>query len=250
MSGRKWQLNINVTKCNILHLGKKNPKFSYFINNNIIHAADHVRDLGVEIDSNLVFNYHINNILTKAYQRIAVLFKGFVFRDSRLLTKAYVVFVRPILEYCSSVWSPFKIADIDAIEKVQKYFTRKLYGLNTFCYKDRLFILDLESLELRRLKFDLIMYFKIFNNFVDMDSSVFFKLSKNVYNVRTENKLKLHKPAFGNNNFENSFAIRCIDCWNWLPDDVINSASVSIFKQKLNNLNFDKFLKGRALGDI
>ena len=28
----KWQLSINIPKCNVLHLGKKNPRHSYIIN--------------------------------------------------------------------------------------------------------------------------------------------------------------------------------------------------------------------------
>ena len=120
--------------------------------------------------------YTLNRIritLSRAYQRIAILFKGFSSRDPQLLKRAYIVYVRPILEYCSSVWSPHKIRDIEALERVQRYFTRKLYGLKSFTNDDRLNFSDLESLELRRFKVDLIMYFKIMHDHVDVEKSDF-----------------------------------------------------------------------------
>ena len=60
----------------------------------------------------------------------------------------------------------YLLHEVDEIERVQavqvqRYFTRRLQGLKSFSYTDRLFLLDLESLELRRLKADLVMYFKI-----------------------------------------------------------------------------------------
>ena len=70
------------------------------------------------------------------------------------MVRAYKVYVRPILEYCSPVWSPYLLHEVDEIERVQRYFTRRLQGLKSFSYTDRLFLLDLESLELRRLKIE------------------------------------------------------------------------------------------------
>ena len=195
------------------------------MNGHIIQPVAHMRDLGVEVDNHPTFDNHIDNIISRAYQRLAILFKGFVSRNPQLLKRAYIVYVRPILEYCSSVWSPYKIRDIEALERVQRYFTRKLYGLKSFTYIERLNILDLESLELRRLEADLIKYFKIMHNHVDVEKSNFFSLAHNSYSTRGHN-LKLRKSAFGNNCFENIFANRCVSCWNWLPDEMVNKQSI------------------------
>ena len=39
------------------------------------------------------------------------------------------MYVRPILEYNSVVWSPSSKKDTDLIEKVQRRFTKRLFGL-------------------------------------------------------------------------------------------------------------------------
>ena len=74
-----------------------------------------------------------------------------------MLVKAYITYVTPILEYGSVVWSPYKIGDISCIEKVQRSFTKRLPGLKNFTYRNRLAVTNLETLESRRLRADLVM---------------------------------------------------------------------------------------------
>jgi ribonuclease P/MRP protein subunit RPP40 len=76
-----WQLNVNVSKCHILHMGKNNNHHSYLFNNLLINDSNIVSDLGVEIDESLTYNAHINTIVGKAYSRVGVLFKGFATRQ-------------------------------------------------------------------------------------------------------------------------------------------------------------------------
>ena len=82
---------------------------------------------------------------------------------------AELISVRPLLEYCSSVWSPHCVKHISAIESVQRSFTKKLSGMENLSYPERLLALKLESLELRRLKADLIYLYKILFKIVDTD---------------------------------------------------------------------------------
>ena len=70
--------------------------------------------------------------------------------------------------------SPSNVGLIRKIEAVQKRFTKRLLGLNFLDYNERLALLDLESLELRRLKADLCMTYKIIFNLVDLNVDNFF----------------------------------------------------------------------------
>ena len=63
--------------------------------------------------------------------------------------RAFVVYVRPILEYNSVVWSPWLKQDIDQIEKVQRRFTKRLVGMKDLNYDERMYRVGLPSLELR-----------------------------------------------------------------------------------------------------
>ena len=127
-----WQLNINSSKCNIIHLGHNNNKYKYFLNGSPINAPETVTDLGVDVDPLLKFDCHINKIIKKAYSRIAILFKGFASREVQLLKQAYITYIRPVLEYASSVWSPHLLKHINSIERVQKHFIKKFHQFAIF----------------------------------------------------------------------------------------------------------------------
>ena len=103
----EWQFNISVTKCAVLHLGRKNLTYDYALDGLTLPNVREIRDLGVLVNSNLSFSSHYELITAKAHQRAGLpnftLFKS---RDPYLLFRAFTVYFRPLLEYCSPVWSP------------------------------------------------------------------------------------------------------------------------------------------------
>ena len=70
---------------------------------------------------------------------------------------------------------------MNAIENVQRHFTRRITNFKMYNNKTRLFILDLESLQARRVKKDLKMYYKIINGLISLDNKLFFSFSNNLY---------------------------------------------------------------------
>ena len=124
---------------------------------------------------------------------------------------------------------------MEARERVQKYFTKRIHGLKGFDYKERLFILKLESLEVRRLHFDLAMYFKIIHSLVDLNFDDFFAWSHGGVQMRGHN-FKLELKNCNNNLLRFSFANRCVNCWNALPENVVNSSSINMFMYRLKML--------------
>jgi hypothetical protein len=121
-------------------------------------------DLGVEINSDLSFQSHIGSIVSKARQRVGVLFRGFHTRQVSFLKKAYITYIRPLLEYNSNIWNPTHVYLIDLMENVQRAFTKHVKAISKLPYIERLGIFNLEPLELRRLRYDLVQYYKILNN--------------------------------------------------------------------------------------
>ena len=124
-------------------------------------------------------------------------------------------------------------------------FTRKLLQrTNTKynSYEDRLKILGLESLELRRLHSDLITVYKILNNLIDIDFADFFEIKNTDYNLR-HHRLSLKKPIAAKTSIlQNSFKYRVVDTWNSLPENLVTSKSLAIFKIGLKKHSFEQFL--------
>ena len=124
---KMWQLRINTSKCSILQLGPHNPSLSYTLNHNPLPVANSVRDLGLTFNCKLEFDEYINKIVSKAFQLVNLIFRSFVSRCPKILCRAFKTYIRPILEYCTPVWSPYLLCDIKKIESVQRYFTRRLF---------------------------------------------------------------------------------------------------------------------------
>ena len=92
------------------------------------------------------------------------------------MARAFTTFVRPTLEYASTTWSPSKVTQILFLDKVQQNFTKRLPGLTNVPYSERLKILNLQSLEHRRLIIDLTETFKIINNLSSLKFDDFFSV--------------------------------------------------------------------------
>ena len=157
------------------------PHFS--LHNNLLASCSSCRDLGVIVDSRLSFMEHINSIVAKAHLRASQILRCFLSRDPLILIKAFNVYVRPLVEYCSSVWSPTGVGSINKIESVQRWFTKRIKGLSHLSYDERLSKLYSERLELRRLRADLLICFKIVHNIVDLPFNDFFTFN-NLSNTR------------------------------------------------------------------
>jgi len=80
-----------------------------------LSACDSVRDLGVIVNESLTPSNHIAKITTTAHQRVNTLLRSFTSRDVAILVKAFVTYVRPLLEYNTVVWSPHLNGDIHTI---------------------------------------------------------------------------------------------------------------------------------------
>ena len=104
-----------------------------------------VRDLGVIVDSSLKFNSHISYVVAKANSRASLIHKCFVSRNPEILLRAFKVYLRPLLEYATCVWSPHCNYAIDNTEAVQRKFAKRLKGCEDIEYPARLSYLHLHA---------------------------------------------------------------------------------------------------------
>jgi len=61
------------------------------------------------------------------------------------------------------------VGSINKLERVQRRFTKRIPAVAHLSYCDRLKALSLESLEFRRLRYDLVMMYKIVHNLVNLE---------------------------------------------------------------------------------
>ena len=96
--------------------------------------------------------------------------------------------------------------------------------------------LNLTTLELRRIRGDLIQVFKIVHGLDNLKFDDFFKLSN--YSGTRGHSFKLSKQYSRLDVRKFSFSQRVVDEWNGLPDTLVCAVSVNAFKNGL-----DKYFK-------
>ena len=79
----------------------------------------------------------------------------------------YKALVRSHLEYGISVWSPYKMKYIEAIERVERRATKMLPGMDQLTYEERLRKSKLQTLVYRRMRGDMIEVIKILHGLYD-----------------------------------------------------------------------------------
>jgi len=243
----EWQLTINVDKCSVLGLynGRSCVSKCYVINGAILSVSTSINDLGICIDNKLSYNSHISNIVVKAMQRVGLLFRSFLCRDLLFLRKAYITYIRPLLEYNSIIWSPCLKKHIDLLERVQRRFSKRIPSLRSKPYLERLACLDIQPLEVRRLHFDLIYYYKIIHNLTPHNPNNLFSFHNPPSSSRNSASF-IQKPTKGSKTFFSSFCNRSVDCWNSLPQETRSLNSLCSFKSALHSLDLSSFLYGNV----
>ena len=87
--------------------------------------------------------------------------------DEHTFVLLYKSMVRPHVKYGNSIWCPFKLGDIEEIEKIQKRATKLINNLKNKTYRERLLHLKLPTLTFRCMRGDMIEVFKLTHNIYD-----------------------------------------------------------------------------------
>ena len=196
--------------------------------NTVLTSPLTVRDLGIIVDPHLKFTNHIFEIVKKANQRAALIHRSFLSKNPTNLILAYKIYVRPLLEYASPVWNPSQINLINTLEAVQRKFTKRIPGLSDITYSERLKILNLLSLEHRRLQFDLVTCFKIVHTHLCLEAIDFFTFSPN--NRSRGHPYRLIVPLVKSNIKKHFFSCRVVHPWNSLPSTLVTNSNIIHFK--------------------
>ena len=198
----------------------------------LFYDASSIKDLGILISNNCNFREHVHYISSKANRVLGIIKKSFMSRNTRVLLLLYKSKVRPILEFGSILWCPYRDFLSDEIENVQRRFTRLFPDLRTLQYKDRLGQLGLLSLRARRLRYQLIMMYKIMNNGVDVNPEIYFRRPSSRASTRG-NPLKVVPPASNKDCRRYFFTVDIIFHWNCLTEEEVSVRSMLLFKRSV-----------------
>ncbi|KAL0879152.1 hypothetical protein ABMA27_002946 [Loxostege sticticalis] len=242
-------LDLNASKCSVVTFSRKRilVSFDYKLKGVNLQRESIIRDLGVCHDSKLLFDTHINYIISKASKAL-----GFVMRNSKDFTQIktlkilYCALVRSNLEYASQVWNPRYQTYISRIENIQKRFIKYVCFRNNerydssqyldFCKKHHLL-----PLEIRREIADMMFLLRISSGSIDCPEL----LSQVGLRAPTKplryNPL-IYLPPSSSNYRQNTFIWRASNNFNMLSKklnlDLFNTSNASV-KRLMGQLFFN-----------
>ena len=232
---RQWQIGFNINKCGVLHIGNKNEKKEYYMDDKSelkLKRVTNEKDVGVTFEENLKFDQHINNKINKANQLVGMIKRSFSYLDKDMFTTLFKSIVRPHLEYANVIWHPAFKRQMINIEKVQRRATKLIPSLKSLPYEERLRTLNLPSLKYRQIRNDLIQTYKILNNIDNLKQEDFLTLSTS--NTRNAN-LKLYKEYAKTVTRSNFLPLRINNTWNSLSYETRSSENILQFKIGVDN---------------
>lgn len=232
----RFLLKLNLDKCMQITFSRKTSQvqFNYSIQGTVLGVVSQVKDLGVILDSRLMFREHMAVVKGKAFKML-----GYVIRTCRDFTSlstlktVYFSIVRSHLDYCSQIWSPTQKCASDMIEAVQRRFVRFLYykGLvpsapSEYHYLPCLEALTLQSLDSRRICSDLVLLYKIYNNnYGGLSIEAYLREPISTHALRSQRLLmtKLHCSSTLN---------RCVELFNRFNIDLSEFSTMSLSRAR------------------
>ena len=236
----KMKINENKTNCMLLGTNQRLANLSKTTLDLKVNdiALDNVKNqklLGVEIDSHLDYNVHLDKLCKNISSKLALLkrIKRYLNLDYRKLF--YNGYVLPLINYCIVVWSNTSKTNLLRIHKLQKYAAR--------------IILDAAPDAPSKPLFDELNWLNIFEKINYQKSILLYKIkhepspsylhqlfpttysTSRVLRSKTQDNLNIPRP--NTEKFKHSFQYSGARLWNDLPANIRNSNSLYSFKNSM-----------------
>ena len=204
------------------------------IGNVPIEQVSTVKSLGIHIDENLSWHFHIDKLCNKIAFAIGAIKRVKPFVPQSTLLNVYNSLVQSHFDYCSLVWGNYGKTSSNKLQKLQNRAARVITSwsydvdVDSLCHN-----LSWKELHSQRQIQKVFMVFKSLNGLVPEYITCKF-VTRNVSNYAlrySANKLVVPFPR--TNYTKNSFSYSGATLWNSLPYNIRESSSLNQFKRLL-----------------
>ena len=228
---KEWQMEFHPDKCKVVRFTNKRNTVdaSYHIHGCNLEKVDKAKYLGVTLTKSLTWNVHINIICAKANHVRFFLQRNLYFTSAETRLQCYKTFIRPILEYASTVWDPVDNHNLESkIEMVQRKALRWIY--NSWSYDVSPTILrkraELKTLQERRSIAKLKMLHEIVYKTKHVDHIPNRQRCSNVKFQPILGRIKL---------YSSSFFPSTVRLWNTINNSIANIQDKEKFIESIND---------------
>ena len=223
----KLSINVDKTNCMLFsnRIGSSVPP-SVFIGDTPLGYRSSVKFLGVVLDNKLNFSEHLKFISNKLSKSVGILSNIKTLVPNEILQNLYYNLIFPYLNYCTIVWGGTYATHLHPVEIIQK---KAIRIINRRPFRDHTNPLFLNS---KILKVNDIFKFRVCEYFYANNLSAQF--SRN-HEHHTRNRETLIPDFQRLTSTQRSISFVGPSFWNSIPNEIRNSRSRSIFKNRLKN---------------
>ena len=234
-----WSMQFAAEKCMVLRVTRKHKKNilqkKYKIHNHVLEAVDSAKYLGIIFDSKLSFNHHIQDITKKANNTRQFLQRTLSRCDRATKEVCYKTYVRPTLEYASTVWDPHKgnKSQTNLLESAQNKAAR--FAMSDWSWSSSVTgiksTLQWESLQERRARARVVIFHKIQYSLVAIPMTLFQHTPSTITTRGAPKKFVV--PFCRTQAYKNTFIPTVPVLWNSLPPSVATVTDPDSFRRSL-----------------
>jgi len=149
----KWDLHYHPSKCQIISMTRRTKhfvNFDYKMNGVVLERTSCIKDLGIDISCELIWDQHINRVVSKCNKKLGMVKRAIGFHAPLKMTKTlFTALIRSDVEYGSPLWSGTSKRNIQRLEGVQRRASNFILHYPGLGYKERLTKLDILPLSFR-----------------------------------------------------------------------------------------------------
>ena len=236
LTANKLSLNINKTNFIIFKSNRKKLKHktNVIINEHIIDQVKYAKFLGIYIDEELSWKYHINHIASKISKMTGIMAKARYHLTSKILLTLYHTMIYPYLNYCNIIWGSTYPTRLHSIYKIQKKIVR-IMTFSNYTEETRPLFESLEILNIFELNTYLtaVFMYSYYHDKLPAFFNNFFITNDNLHSYNTRSVREIHIEFNRTNYGKFSMRYRGAIVWNSLPSEIRKINSCNLFKKSL-----------------
>lgn len=230
----KSLMPLNLDKCKAISFSRKHSvvEHIYTINSVPVTPATTYKYLGVHLTSSLSWVSHIESICSDASRTLGFLRRNLKHASANIKKLAYLTFVRPKLEYASSIWNPsqsYLSHDLECIQNRATRFITSQYS-PTVSVTSLKQSVNLPTLATRRI----IARLCLLHTFYYPSQSRHALLTPpQRASARLNHSHPIARIKCRTLSMNSSFFPHAIVIWNSLPSDIASCTNRKVFREKL-----------------
>ena len=240
------KLTINLSKTKFILFGSRQrlansistrleQEFSLILGQREINRASHTKFLGLVLDENLSWSFHIDSISRKVSKSIGILYRARHYLSLDILINLYYSFIYPHISYGTFIWGSNYKTKLLPIHLLQKRALRAITFSDGRTASRPLFqkFDTLNIFEIVKLQLSELVYKHNTNELPEVFSYYFCDISAiHKYETHSKTKKNLFLPRVNLSYGQFGVKYAAVKTWNETPNEIRACMSIKVFRQK------------------